>query len=95
MLLKPYEGEPRITRQQHLDVFQKLVDGKPQEFLRFATKYPDGDRDAVAVLKQEDIPLIRKVRRAFISQATPRSVEWYDSFTEILMAMVWKPELVK
>lgn len=95
VLLKPREGEPKITREKYLDVFQKLVDGKPQEFLRIATADPDGDREVIVVMKQEDIPLIRKVRRAFISQATPHSVEWYDSFTEILMAMIWKPELVK
>jgi len=95
VLLKPREGEPKITREKYLDVFQKLVDGKSQEFIKIATDDPDGDREVIVVMKPEDIPLIRKVRRAFVSQSTPHSVEWYKSFTEILMAMVWKPELVK
>lgn len=94
-LLTPREGEPKITRQKHLDVFQQLVDGKPQAFLRLAREFPDGDRDAVAVMKPEDIPLIRKSRRFFAATANPHSAEWYKSFTEILMAMVWKSELVK
>ena len=94
-LLTPREGEPKITRQQYLDAFNLLVAGKPQTFLKLADDFPDGDRDAVAVMKPEDIPLIRKARRIFASRANPHSVEWYKSFTEILMALVWKPELIK
>lgn len=94
-LLTPREGEPKVTRQKYLDVFQQFVDGKPQAFFRLATEDPNSDRDAVAVMKPEDIPLIRKVRRAYVMSASPHSVEWYKAFTEILMALVWKPELIE
>ena len=49
----------------------------------------------VATLKTEDLPLVRKVRRAFIAAANPHAVEYYDSFTRILMTFVWRPEMVK
>jgi hypothetical protein len=94
-ILAPREGEPKVTRQQYLDVFNQLVAGKAQPFLKLATEVSDGEKDAVAVLKQEDIPLIRKARRFFAASANPHSAEWYKSFTDILMALTWKPELIK
>jgi hypothetical protein len=56
---------------------------------------PDGEKDAVAVLKPEDVPLVRKVRRALIATADPHALEYYKVFTDILMTLVWRPELVK
>ncbi len=94
-ILAPREGEPKVTRQQYLDVFNQLVAGKAQPFLKLATEVSDGEKDAVAVLKQEDIPLIRKSRRVFAASANPHSAEWYKSFTDILMALTWKPEIIK
>ena len=55
----------------------------------------DGEKDVVAVLKPEDLPLVRKVRRVLIAAANPHAAEYYDSFTGILMTFVWRPELVK
>jgi len=94
-ILAPREGEPKVTRQQYLDVFNQLVAGKAQPFLKLATEVSDGEKDAVAVLKQADIPLIRKARRVFAASANPHSAEWYKSFTDILMALTWKPETIK
>ena len=48
----------------------------------------------VAVLRPEDLPLVRKVRRRMVANATPHALEFYDSFTKILMTMIWKPEFV-
>ena len=92
-LLAPREGELKITREQYLEAFQQLTNGKPQAFMMLATQITDGEKDAVAVLKQEDIPLVRKARRMFAASANPHSAEWYKSFTDILMALAWKPEL--
>ena len=94
-LLDAPEGKPKITRQEYLGAFQKLIDGKPDTFMDLANKVTDGEKDAIAVMKQEDIPLIRKARRFFAATATPHSPEWYKSFTDILMALVWKPELIE
>lgn len=93
-LLAAREGEPKITRRQYLDAFEQLTAGKPQAFLRLAVEVTDGEKDAVAVLKQEDIPLIRKARRAFVTGANPHSAEWYQGFTAILMTLTRKPELL-
>lgn len=94
-LVSPREGSPKTTRQQYLDVFQQLVDGKPKAFLELAREVSDGEKDVVAVMKQEDIPIIRKARRFFAAGATPHSPEWYKSFTDILMALTWKPEPIE
>jgi hypothetical protein len=59
------------------------------------SKVPDGEKDVVAVLKPEDLPLVKKVRRMVIANANPHAIEYYNSFTSILMTMTWKPELVK
>lgn len=94
-LLAAREGKPKVTRQEYLDAFQKLVDGKPNTFLDLTIKVPDGEKDAIAVMKPEDVPLIRQVRRYFAATANPHSPEWYKSFTDILMALIWKPELIE
>ena len=93
VLLAKREGTPKITRQKFLDACQQLIAGKPDLFIEMTSDSPDGERDALAVLKEEDIPIIRKVRRFMMLSANQHSAEWYDSFTKILMAMVWKPEL--
>jgi hypothetical protein len=94
-LLAPRTGEPKITRRQYLDAFEQLTIGKPQTFLKLTVEVTDGEKDAVAVLKAEDVPLIRKARRFFAASANPHSGQWYKSFTDILMALTWKPESIK
>ncbi len=89
-LIEPRSGKPKTTREQYLEAFQELVEGKSSKFIKLTVEVPDGEKDAVAVLKEEDIPLIRKARRYFATTATPHSPEWYQSFTDILMTMVKK-----
>jgi hypothetical protein len=93
VLLAKREGPPKITRQKYLDAFQQFTAGKPDLFVELTSDSPDGERDVLAVMKEEDIPIIRKVRRFMMLSANPHSAEWYESFTKILMAMVWKPDL--
>jgi hypothetical protein len=94
-LLTPREGKPKITREQYLDAFHQLAAGKSQAFLKLAAEVTDGEKDVIAVMKPEDIPLIRQSRRVFAASATPHAAQWYKSFTDILMALTWKPEVVK
>ena len=63
--------------------------------MELVSAVPDGERDVVAVLKPEDLPLVRKVRRLIISGGNQHSIEYYNSFSKILMTLVWKPELVR
>jgi hypothetical protein len=72
--------------------FESLINGDSSQFMELVAKVPDGEKDVVAVLKQEDIPLVRRVRQHFIASANPHAAEYYDSFTQILMTMLWKPE---
>ena len=94
-LLVPREGKPKISREQYLEAFQQLVDGKGELFMKLASDVSDGEKDAIAVLKKEDIPLVRKARRFWASTGTPHAPEWYKSFTLILMAMVWDRQLIE
>lgn len=86
-LIKP-RATPKTSREAFLKAFQGIVNGNPNTFFDLVSEVPDGEKDVVAVLKPEDIPLVRKVRRWFISKANPHAIEYYKSFTDILMTMV-------
>lgn len=92
-LVKP-RANPKTTRGEFLKAFQRVVDGDWREFMGLVAQVPDGEKDVVAVLKPEDIPLVRKVRRKFIANSNQHALEFYNSFTQILMTMIWKPELL-
>jgi len=98
-LEKPKHFEPRAkpktSREEFLKAFDGVVNGNADYFFELVEKVPDGEKDVVAVLKPEDLPLVRKVRRVFIAAANPHAAEYYDSFTGILMTFVWRPELEK
>ena len=54
-----------------------------------------GERDVVAVLRAEDAPLVRKVRRTMIAGANQHALEYYKVFTVILTTMTWRPDWVR
>jgi hypothetical protein len=93
-LLKP-RAKPKTSREEFIRAFQDLINGDPNGFMDLVKKVPDGEIDVVAVLKPEDLPLVRKVRRRIIANGNQHAIEYYKSFTHIPMAFVWKPELVK
>src|SRR5262249_49572227 len=62
-LLKP-RANPKLTRAEQLIAFQGIIDGNYQPFREMVMKAPDGEVDAVATLLPEDIPLLRRARRA-------------------------------
>ena len=49
---------------------------------------PDGELDVVAVLKPEDAPLVRQVRRKLTSTGNRHLLETAQYFTKILYTMV-------
>lgn len=93
-LFKP-RTKPKTSREEFLKAFQEIVSGNWRMFFRLVSEVPDGEKDVVAVLKPEDTPLLRKVRRLVIANANPHAIEFYNSFTGILMTLVLKPELLK
>ena len=90
-VLKP-RATPKLTREEQLVAFQGIVDGNYAPFREMVMKAPDGEVDAVATLRPEDIPLLRRARRASISRCNQHAVSDYGSFTKILWALVWKAE---
>lgn len=88
-LLKP-RPQPKLTRAENLRAFQGIVNGDYSAFREMVRKAPDGEVDAVATLLPEDIPLLRRARRASISRCSQHAVSDYASFTAILWALTWK-----
>jgi hypothetical protein len=88
-LLKP-RAQPKLTREEQLIAFQGIIDGNYQPFREMVLKAPDGEVDAVATLLPEDIPLLRRARRASISRCNQHAVSDYASFTAILWTLTWK-----
>lgn len=92
-LLKP-RANPITTREENVIAFQRIVEGDWTPFYQLVEKAPDGEVDAVAVLKDEDLQVLRRARRAAIARVNPHMFGYYQSFTMILMARTWKPDLV-
>jgi hypothetical protein len=88
-LLKP-RAHPKLTREENIRAFQGIVDGDYSTFREMVMKAPDGEVDAIATLLPEDIPLLRRARRASISRCNQHAVSDYASFTAILWALTWK-----
>ena len=88
-LLQP-RAHPRLTREENIRAFQGIVNGDYSAFRGMVLKCPDGEVDAVATLLPEDIPLLRRARRASISRCNQHAVSDYASFTLILWALTWK-----
>jgi len=87
--------KPKTTRAEFLRAFADIVKGDTRRFSALSRKFSDGERDAAAVLKPEDLPLLRKVRRRVLAGGTPHSIGFYNDFTAIIMTLTWKPELTR
>lgn len=94
ILFEP-RAQPKTTREQFLKAFNDAVNGNWRYFMQLVGEVPDGEKDVVATLKAEDVPLVRKVRRLMIARANQHAAEYYVSFTQILMTMIWRPEMAK
>jgi hypothetical protein len=92
-LLEP-KAPSKTSRDDLLKAFNAFLAGDDRPFARLVELVPDGERDVVAVCTTEDIELIRKVRRRYIARANQHAIEYYNVFSQILMTMVWRPELV-
>jgi hypothetical protein len=90
-LLQP-RVRPILTREENLRAFQGIINGDYSAFREMVMKAPDGEVDAIATLRPEDIPLLRRARRASISRCNQHALSDYASFTAILMALTWKAD---
>ena len=92
-LIQPRK-KPKSSREEYINAFEDMLKGTWKTFDDLVEKVPDGEKDVVAVLKPKDLPLLRKVRRLVISKGNQHMIEYYNSFTQILMTLTWKSELV-
>ncbi|GAC1446424.1 MAG: hypothetical protein NVSMB56_04960 [Pyrinomonadaceae bacterium] len=92
-LLLTSRPQPKTSREEFQQAFQGIVRGDWNKFDKLVEKVPDGEKDVVAVMRKEDLPLIRKVRRIIIAKANPEAIEFYNSFTQILWTLVQKLEM--
>lgn len=81
-------AQPKTTRQAFLNAFQALLNGDRAVFFGLIEEVPDGERDVVATLTADDLPLVRKVRRRMIAGGNQHSLEFYDSFTKVIRTIV-------
>jgi hypothetical protein len=88
-------SKPKTTRQEFLRAFNGLLTGDFRLFFDLVDKVPDGEKDVVAAMTREDLPLVRKVRRRMIAGGTQHAIEFYDSFTQIIRTMVLKNDTAK
>lgn len=86
-------AKPRTTRAEFLRVFGALVKGNYKPFSVLMDKVPDGEKDVVAVMKPQDLPLLRLVRRQFAATDNPHAFALYADFSRIILTLVWKPEM--
>jgi hypothetical protein len=78
----------KSTREEILAVLQAAANQRDfRPFMELAEKVPDGERDVVAVMRLEDLPLIRKVRRAMAASGNPHLMEDYPYFTGIIWTL--------
>jgi hypothetical protein len=81
-------SRPKTSRKEFLDAFEALLHGNSELFLELVSKVPDGEKDVVATLTPEDLPLVRKVRRRIIAGGNQHSIEFYVSFTKIIRTIM-------
>lgn len=91
-LIEARAGKPKTSREAFIKALNDLLNDKPNEWSRLIAENPDGEKDMVAVFTEADIPLIRRVRRAYAANATPHSPEWYGSFSQVIYTLLSKAE---
>jgi hypothetical protein len=89
-LLEPRKN-PKNTRAEFVTAFEKLLKGDSAPFAELVSQTPDGEKDVVAVLRPEDVPLVRRVRRRLIAIGNPHAIGFYNDFSLILMTLILKP----
>ena len=89
-LIKPRSGRPKVSREAFLAAFHAFVDkGNLDPFMALAGKVSDGERDAVMVLRPEDLPLLHSFRRHLFARCNPHLLEWDKDLEFILITLSW------
>ena len=86
---------PKTSRDQFRRAFDAFVAGDARPFEELVESVPDGEHDLVAAFGADDLPQLRAVRRRYAALGNQHAIEYYNQFSQILMTLVWRPELVK
>jgi hypothetical protein len=81
-------AKPRNKRQEFVEAFNAFLSDNPSLFFDLVNKVSDGERDVVATMTTEDLPLLRKMRRRMIAGGSQHAIEFYESFTKIIRTIV-------
>jgi hypothetical protein len=99
-LLRRKSPTAGLTRDKLTKAFEAFLGGDDDPL--FATQITkdhkpveDWPGQVVGLLKPEDIPLLRKVRRVRMTYQSDEALYDYLTYSSILMALTWKAELVK
>jgi hypothetical protein len=79
---------PKSTREEILAILRSGADQRDfRPFMELVAKVSNGERDVVTVMKPEELPLIRKTRRAMAASGNPHLMEDYLYFTGIIWTL--------
>ena len=92
-MVKPRWGKPKVEREAFLAAFNAFLDkGDIDQFMKLADRVKDGERDAVAVLRPEDLPLLHTFRRHLMAKCNPHLIELDHDLMRILTTLSWPKE---
>lgn len=86
---------PKTSRDQFRRAFDAFLAGDARPFEELIESVPDGEHDLVAAFGADDLPQLRAVRRRYAALGNQHAIEYYNQFSQILVTLVWRPELVK
>jgi hypothetical protein len=79
---------PKLKREEVVGAFEAAANRRDfGPFMDLVANVPDGERDVVTLMKPEDLPLIRKVRRGLAASGNPHLMENYPFFTGIIWTL--------
>ena len=88
-----------VNRKRILPAFEAFLKGDPEPLLATHVDRGMTEKDWAArvagVLEEEDLPLLRKVRRKRLTYQSDEALEDFKDYTLILLARTWKPEYTK
>lgn len=91
---KPALIEPRArplrAHDEYVRALKDLANGDFAAFGSLLRRDPNGEKDLVALMKKEDLPLLRAARRKMASLRDPELIPTYNAFSQVLMTLVWK-----
>ena len=99
-LVTKRSGSGNVTRASLLAAFKAYLagDGKPLDKTMELAQGKSNEHwpgQVSGSLLDEDVPLLRQVRRKRATVFSDEALEDYETYTHILMTLVWKPEYVK